>query len=104
AIMHRVELNKIEVNNPKQIKKDSYSVTGKIKYIRQKLLMKREADFFELCDESGDVSEVVVTFIALLELLKHQLVKAVQTQNFDNIIITINDTFEKDFDYEEKLG
>ncbi|HRX13812.1 MAG TPA: segregation/condensation protein A [Eubacteriales bacterium] len=104
SIIHRVELNKIEQNNPKQIKKDSYSVGGKIKYMRQKLIQDRSLDFLEFCDESGDISEVVVAFIALLELLKHQLVTATQNENFDSIIVTINDTFEKDFDYEKKLG
>ncbi len=102
GILHKVELNKLEQNNPKQIKKDSYSVSEKLRYIRTKLSQQNQLDFFDLCDESGEISEVVVTFIALLELLKLQLVKVEQKENFDSItVIRTNEINEDLLNYEE---
>ncbi len=104
-IMCRLELNKLEKANPKQIKKDSFSVAGKIKYIRGKLFGKSPLDFLELCDESCTPAEVVVTFIALLELIKMQFVHAEQSENFDSITVALLENGKKDFmEYEEKLG
>lgn len=102
-IMCRIELSKLERANPKQIKKDDFSVAGKIKYIREKLSAKGEADFMEFCDESGEAGEVVVTFIALLELIKRQFVRAKQTDNFESIIVTAVN-LGGILEYEEEFG
>jgi segregation and condensation protein A len=104
-IMCRMELIKHEKENPKEIKKDAYTVAQKINYIRLKLIENSSLDFFELCDESGDIPEVVVTFMAILELAKRQIVSVLQDDICESITVMLKQEHKDDmFDYEEELG
>lgn len=106
-ILNKVELNRLAAANPKQIKKDSFTVTDKIKYITDRLNLSKTVKFSELFDESRETAEVVVTFIALLELLKLQMVLVSQSTSFGEITITRNDKFESDeglFNYAEETN
>ena len=47
-------------------------------------------DFDELFSPNAGKSEIITTFQALLELLKHQYVKAEQDETFGRIVIRYN--------------
>ena len=54
-------------------------------------LMFKKTDKKELFDEEMTKSELINTFLALLELLKLQTIKVLQSGTFGNIVITANE-------------
>ncbi|MCL2406759.1 MAG: segregation/condensation protein A [Defluviitaleaceae bacterium] len=60
---------------------ERYTITDRMLFITQKLKNSRTT-FFELFDSSADKEEVVITFLALLELMKQQRVSARQENPF----------------------
>lgn len=101
----KVELRKLDVNRPRQIKKETFSVKGKMLYIRDLLMEKDETYFFSLFEEDASANEVVVTFSALLELMKLQFIKTEQPDAFGDIKIVRNkeNTGEIIIDYDESI-
>lgn len=71
----------------KKIEKERFTVAQKIAQIKDRLTEKKKVCFSELFEDATDKIEVINTFLALLELLKHQVVRAVQKKNFDEIMI-----------------
>ena len=71
----------------KDIKRDIYTVDEKISRVRQRLLSQDAFTFTMLFDESITKEEVVVTFLALLELLKLKEISIVQEALFGDIQI-----------------
>lgn len=101
---------KAEVVQEKKIVKDRFTVAQKINQIKDTLLTKKEFKFSEMFEESYTRSEVINTFLALLELLKRQYITVVQNGLFDDIDIVRNDDVESrmieiansEFDGDEK--
>lgn len=85
-IMHKID-EKAQVPEPKQIEKDRFTVAQKIADIKDKLLQTDKIKFSELYSEDYSKSEVINTFLALLELLKSQIIKVVQVDAFSEIFI-----------------
>jgi len=79
---------------PKEILKDRFNVADKILFIQDELEKKGMVTFFSLFDSDITVSEVVVTFSALLELLKLQFILISQTEFFGDIEIRLNPDFK----------
>lgn len=80
--------SKIETENePKQIEKEKFTVTQKIASIKDALIVRPKIMFSELFSASISRDEIITTFMALLELLKLQEIKCVQTNAFDDIEI-----------------
>ena len=71
----------------KDIKRDVYTVDDKIARVRSRLKSQDSFCFTMLFDESITKEEVVVTFLALLELLKLKEITIVQTELFGEIQI-----------------
>lgn len=71
----------------KKIEKERFTVAQKIAQIKDTLMLKNKVVFSELFEDAYDRIEVINTFLALLELLKHQVVRAVQNGNFEEIVI-----------------
>lgn len=71
----------------KDIKRDVYTVDDKIARVRSRLKSQDSFCFTMLFDESITKEEVVVTFLALLELLKLKEITIVQTELFGEIHI-----------------
>ena len=61
---------------------------------------KERTNFEELFDENSSVPEIVTTFQALLELLKHQFIIVEQEELFSSIIIRKNPNRSE----EEEIG
>lgn len=80
-----MEKQREEENRPKEVERDEYTIADKILYI-QKKLSKGKIRFFELF-KSGSRLEMIVTFMALLELISSGIISAVQEESFGEIII-----------------
>ena len=83
-----------EVVQEKKIVKDKFTVAQKIAQIKDVLLTKKEFKFTDMFESSYSRSEVINTFLALLELLKRQYVTVKQNNLFEDIDIVRNDDVE----------
>ncbi len=74
-------------------------------YIREILLVEDKFKFCELFEENASSNEIVTTFLAVLELLKLQIIKVSQHGLFediyiekrpdsDNIAVVVEDNYE----------
>ncbi len=86
---------------PRSIPKDRFTVRDKIKHIRETVGKKESVQFEELFTEESDTPEIVTTFQALLELLKHQFLLVEQEELFSSIIIKKNPDRSEDEDIGE---
>ena len=71
----------------RKIEKDRFTVAEKIAQIKDSLLIKDRFKFSDLFEADYSKSEIINTFLALLELLKNQLIKVEQTSTFGDIDI-----------------
>jgi segregation and condensation protein A len=71
----------------RDIFEDKWTVSEKIEDIRQRVLRQPRFRFSELFADATSRSEVVVTFLALLELIRLKLVSAIQSEQFGEIDI-----------------
>ncbi len=99
-MMIRLENKRRENPPPREIPKDVYTVRDKIHYIRDKVKAKDVMQFEELFDETASTPEIVTTFQALLELLKHQFIVVEQEELFSSITIKKNPNRSE----EEEIG
>lgn len=91
-LLAREQLKKIKQDEgPKQIMKDRFTVAEKIVSIRNFAKQHKRFEFEELFDEDMTKGELINTFLALLELLKLQTVKVLQSKTFSNIVIMANE-------------
>lgn len=94
AIM-MAQLPKKEIHEEtKQIAKDRFTVAEKFIEIKNIIREKKIIKFSSLFDEDLTKSELINTFLALLELLKRQFVKAQQSAIFGEIDIISNEQNE----------
>ena len=99
-MMLRQENKKRENPPPREIPRDIYTVRDKIKYIRETVSKNDATDFEALFDENSTTPEIVTTFQALLELLKHQFIIVEQEEMFSAITIKKNPNRRED----EEIG
>lgn len=85
-LMHRVSV-KAEQITERKIVKDRFTVAEKIAQIKDALLLKPKFQFTELFEDDFTKSEIINTFLALLELLKTQIIKVEQSSIFGEIDI-----------------
>ncbi|MBE7091608.1 MAG: hypothetical protein E7365_00295 [Clostridiales bacterium] len=78
------------VKKQREIRRDIYTVKGKMAYIRRRLSSKKEMSFFDMFEDDGNKSEVVTTFAAMLELWKNRYLKLQQKENFGDILVKLN--------------
>lgn len=83
----------------KKIYVDKYKIEDKVDYLTEKLTEDKTTKFSELIEECECKIECVVTFLALLEMIKLKLVTAYQSNNFGDILIE-----RKVLDYGESNG
>lgn len=82
---------KAEAIQEKKIEKDRFTVAQKITQIKDMLLTNSRFRFSELFSDTYSRSEVINTFLALLELLKRQYITVNQTDLFSDIDIVRNE-------------
>ncbi len=81
--------NKQNRNNviQKKIYVDKYKIEDKLDYLMNKIKNENVRDFAQIIETCECKLECVVTFLALLEMIKQRMVKVYQSDNFRNIII-----------------
>ena len=82
---------KAEVVQEKKITKDRFTVAQKIAQIKDVLLTRKNFKFTDMFEENYSKSEMINTFLALLELLKRQYITVSQVGLFGEIDIVRND-------------
>ena len=100
-LMLRIESEKREEDDIKEIPQDSFTVAEKIDVIRKTLKEKESIQFEELLAKKFNKVEAITTFQALLELLKHQYICVKQPEVFEKIFITLNPERNEEEDFGE---
>jgi segregation and condensation protein A len=80
----------------KGIKRDLFTVEEKIDYIRSRFEFGEVVHFSSLFGETKTKEEVVVTFLAILELLKMKVISIKQESLFDEIAISQRVDFQEE--------
>lgn len=101
ALMLRRESINNNDDGIKEIPKDQFTVADKIMFVRNTLLENEKISFADLFDKDFTRPEIITTFQALLELLKHQYVKVRQSGVFGDIDITLNPDRKEDDSFGE---
>ncbi len=66
---------------------EAITVQDKMEEILQRIEENQSIRFFNIFSDNSTKNEIVLTFLALLELIKQQLVKAIQEDQFSDILI-----------------
>lgn len=89
-LLVRVE-EKVASVEPKKIEMDRWTVAEKIEDIRAELEDVKHTKFSKLFDDDYSKSEVIICFLAMLELLKRQYIRIEQPSTFEEIDIYYNE-------------
>ncbi|MDP8217649.1 MAG: segregation/condensation protein A [Candidatus Theseobacter exili] len=80
-------LSRAKEENLKEIFEEQIRVEDKIKFLQRRLKNERSFSFFSIFQEETTRMEIIVTFLAILELIKSQELKVRQKKNFHEILI-----------------
>lgn len=87
-VMNRKEIKVDHVRSSfKAVTRDLFTVQEKMAYIRDMLILQPKTTFFSIFRQNARKMEKVVTFLALLELIKRKEVQISQNNNFGEITI-----------------
>jgi len=75
------------INLPKDVIRKTISINEKINQIKNYILEKVNFNFNNLLSQKGSKAEVVVSFLAMLELVKQRTIKVNQSNLFTDIEI-----------------
>jgi len=70
-----------------EVQSEPWTVEMKLEQLRMQLTIKRQMRFIDLFSGQHSPLELVVTFLALLELMRQRLARAIQEQPFADIVI-----------------
>lgn len=89
-----------EIIEVKQIERDEYTVASQLNYLVNELTDKKQISFFSIFDEVVTKSEIISTFLALLQLVSKQFACVVQEAENGDIIIGLNSECDPEtYDY-----
>jgi segregation and condensation protein A len=82
-------MNKINTDNviQTQIPMDKYKIEDKMEELKQRFVRNNTLNFSEVVQDCKSKLEVVVSFLAMLELIKLRTIKVIQENNFNDIYI-----------------
>lgn len=83
----RMQVKNAAENVSRAITKENFTVSQKIAFIREVLKTETKFKFVELFDANASKNEIVTTFLAVLELLKLQILSVSQAKLFEDIYI-----------------
>ena len=75
------------LNLPTEVIRQTINIQEKIQQIREKIYSQATASFSEILKTAKDKTEIIVSFLALLELMKQRVIVVKQTKIFDDITI-----------------
>ncbi len=70
------------------VKREEFTIDGKIEHIKNMLILYGRINFFEIFSDNSGKNEIVVTFLAMLELIKTKVIVIEQSELFGDIIIS----------------
>jgi segregation and condensation protein A len=88
-LMFKVEERKRDVEIPREIQKDPFTVAEKIAHIKSMLEKMPCLSFKDLFEDNASRNEIITTFLALLELIRQQFVSVLQKAVYGDILITV---------------
>ena len=71
----------------REIRRDVYTIKDKMSFIKERLAVRKSILFSELFSQDRSKSEVVTTFLAMLELWKNHYLRITQNELFSEIIV-----------------
>ena len=77
-----------------EVQSELWTVEAKVAELRMVLTVKRQVRFLDLFSPGLSKLEMVVTFLALLELMRQRLARAVQERHFSDIVIVRGEAAE----------
>jgi len=80
-------LTRAKVNRHHQVKREILSVRAYMSQVLRDLRGREQAEFYDLFSPTATVAEVVVTFLAILELAKELLIEISQSPDFGMIYV-----------------
>ena len=80
-----IEKKPIDINY--DLKREKIRVKQKVSFILKKLFNLPKLIFSKLFSSKSSKQDIVVTFIAILELIQNRKIKVLQNKNFDEILI-----------------
>lgn len=83
--MDKVDMNRKDYFTT--LKRDEFTVESKIELIKSEIFRHKKITFHELFSTATMKAEIIVTFLALLELLKMKFISIKQEKQFSNIYI-----------------
>ncbi|KZL94240.1 segregation/condensation protein A [Clostridium magnum] len=83
---YRNKINSSNVIN-KEIPIDKFKIEDKMEYLKENIQIGKKVLFSDIINECTSKIEAVVTFLALLELMKLRYIIVVQEQNFTEIYV-----------------
>lgn len=86
---------------PKKVVKDRFSVHEQMENIRIMIGVRKQMKFTELFEPDYDKSDIVTTFLAMLELLKYGRLRAEQETVFGDIILYAVEGTDEAIEFEE---
>ncbi len=86
---------------PKKVVKDRFSVHEQMEHIRLMISVKKQMKFTDLFEPDFDKSDIVTTFLAMLELLKYGRLRAEQDEVFGEITMYAVEGTDESIEFEE---
>lgn len=83
----RMQVKAAAENISRAIVKESFSVPQKMAFIREVLRSEERFTMTQLFEPTASRNEIVTTFLAILELLKLQVIRVIQNGIFEEIVI-----------------
>ncbi|MCX7884430.1 MAG: segregation/condensation protein A [Caloramator sp.] len=80
---------------PRDIDYDEFRIEDKMDYIKNMVYKYKRVSFKKFFENAESKLEIVVTFLAMLELIKLKFITAIQYKNFEEIIIEGQDELWK---------
>lgn len=88
AFQNVIDRMEVVIKIPKAAIRSAITLKDKITALSDLLKQHKELHFNELVGNDADRTEIVVTFLAVLELMKQQSIMAHQTSSYSDIMIT----------------
>ncbi len=85
----------------REIPRDEYTVAQKITFILETLESGDEVHFDALFSRDHTKAEIITTFQAMLELLKHQYLHVRQEETFGDIVLSVNPDRQEEVSFGE---
>ena len=86
------QLDKIDTRHSTfgKIEKEEVTVEDKLEYLNQYITTHKKFSFRDLLKKQQSKTQLVVTFLAILEMMKMGTILVEQESTFDDIVITSN--------------